>query len=201
MTIERDPDRLVLFTDAVTAIAVTLLILPLVDVVGESRAEGLTAVQVVTEHTSQIWTFLLSFVVIARFWLVHHRLFTHVRAYSTTLMWLNFGWLLVVVVLPFPTEIIGAYPSGRFTSGLYIATILVLALFQTALAFAIHRDPAVENADDPVTQRELRASVVASGLFAVAFLLAVLIPGVDFYALFVVFLAPVIGRGRARFAR
>jgi uncharacterized membrane protein len=68
VSMTRDPDRLVLFTDAVVAIAVTLLILPLVDAVTETRAENLGAVHVITDHKTQIYTFLLSFVVIARFW-------------------------------------------------------------------------------------------------------------------------------------
>lgn len=46
MSRTRNPDRLVLFTDAVVAIALTLLVLPLVEVVTESKAEGLTALEV-----------------------------------------------------------------------------------------------------------------------------------------------------------
>jgi TMEM175 potassium channel family protein len=201
VSMTRDPDRLVLFTDAVAAIAVTLLILPLVEVVTESKTDGLTAVEVITEHQTQLWTFLLSFGVIARFWMVHHRLFEHVRAYNTRLIQLNFAWLLVIVVLPFPTEIIGSYRSDRFTSGVYIGTILVLALCQTALAFLIHGHRELESSENPLTPGELTNSVVVSALFVVAFLLAVLIPGIDFYALFVVFLAPGFIRFRARFTR
>jgi hypothetical protein len=111
----RNPDRLVLFTDAVVAIAVTLLILPLVEVVTESQSEGLDARAVITEHEPQIYGFLLSFVVISRFWLIHHSIFEHVKAYNSRLVQLNMLWLLCIVVLPFPTEIVGTYPSTRFT--------------------------------------------------------------------------------------
>ncbi len=194
----RNPDRLVLFTDAVVAIAVTLLVLPLVEVVTESKTEGLTAVEVITEHRPQIFTFLLSFVVIVRFWLVHHRVFEHVRRYNTRLIQLNLGWLLLIVILPFPTEIIGSFETSRFTSGLYIGTILVLSLCQTGLVLMIRQHPDLEDPDNPVTRGELINSIVTAGLFALAFVLAALVPHVGFYALFLLFLTPVISRPLAR---
>jgi uncharacterized membrane protein len=190
----RNPDRLVLFTDAVVAIAVTLLVLPLVDVVTESRTEGLTSVEVVTEHQVQIWTFLLSFVVIVRFWLVHHRLFEHVRQYTTRLIQLNLAWLLLIVFLPFPTEIIGTFESSEFTSGFYIGTIFVLSLCQTGLVLLIRNHPEIENPDDPITRGALINSVVTAALFGLAFVLAAFVPGVRFYALFLLFLTPAISR-------
>ncbi|HEY0471152.1 MAG TPA: TMEM175 family protein [Kribbella sp.] len=190
----RDPDRLVLFTDAVVAIAVTLLVLPLVDAVAETKAAHGDAVAVITDHKAQIYTFLLSFVVIARFWLTHHRVFEHVKAYNNRLIQLNLVWLLCIVILPFPTDIVGNYPSDRFTAGLYIGMILVLSVCQTALTLLIRNHRELEREDNPVTQRELVGSFVFSALGLVAFLLAALVPGVNFYALFVLFLAPVFAR-------
>ncbi|HWO59137.1 MAG TPA: TMEM175 family protein, partial [Umezawaea sp.] len=92
-TTPRDPDRLVLFTDAVVAIAITLLVLPLVDVVTESVAEHHTSVQVIAEHRPEIFSFLLSFVVIAQYWVTHHRMFEGVKAYSRPLTVMNLAWL------------------------------------------------------------------------------------------------------------
>ena len=190
----RDPDRLVLFTDAVVAIAVTLLILPLVDLVPDARAEGLTPVEVITEHWTEIFSFLLSFVVIANFWLGHHRVFEHVRAYTPAMMRLNLLWLLVIVVLPFPTEIVGTYESDQFTAGLYTGTILVLSICQTALTWMIHGHAELEKPDDPVSRPELISSLVVTGLTLVAFLLAAFVPGVNFYALLLLLLGPIVSR-------
>jgi uncharacterized membrane protein len=189
---QRDPDRLVLFTDAVVAIAVTLLILPLVDAVTASKAAGEDAVHVITDHQAEIYSFLLSFVVIARFWFAHHRVFEHVRAYNTRLIQLNMLWLLTVVVLPFPTEIIGAYNSSRFTASLYIGTILALSICQTAMTLLIRNHQELEQTDNPVTAQELTGSITVTGLLAVAFALAALVPGVTFYALFLLFLSPIV---------
>src|SRR3954463_12442114 len=119
-TTSRDPDRLVRFTDAVVAIAITLLVLPLVDVVSESVAEHHTSVEVITEHRPQILSFLLSFVVIAQYWVTHHRMFEDVKAYNRPLMASNMVWLLTIVVLPFPTEMVGLFSDDVFTTLLYI---------------------------------------------------------------------------------
>src|SRR3954468_8892714 len=123
-TTSRDPDRLVLFTDAVVAIAITLLVLPLVDVVSESVAEHRTSVEVITEHRPQILSFLLSLVVIAQYWVTPHRMFEGVKAYSRPLTAVNLAWLLTIVFLPFPTEMVGVFGDDVFTTLLYTGTIL-----------------------------------------------------------------------------
>ena len=181
----RNPDRL---------IAVTLLILPLVDVVPEAAAEGSDALAVITDHKSQIYSFLLSFAVIVRFWLTHHRMFEHVRAYNTRLVQLNMIWLLFIVILPFPTEIVGTYPSSRFTAGLYIANIVALGICQLGLTLMTRGHRELEQEDNPVTRREMFGTVTFTVLSLVAFLLAVLVPGITFYALLLLLLAPVFSR-------
>ena len=191
MSKSRNPDRLILFTDAVVAIAVTLLVLPLVEVVTESKNDGLDALEVITEHRPQIFSFLLSFVVIANFWLGHHRVFEHVRAYTSAMMRLNLLWLLTIVILPFPTEIVGVYKSDRFTAGFYTGTILALSLCQSALTWLIHGHKEIENPDNPVRSRELAGSLGLTGLTLVAFILAAFVPGVGFYALLLLLLSPI----------
>ncbi len=184
----RDPDRLVLFTDAVVAIAVTLLILPLVEVVTEiAKAQGNNPddpFAVIQENKAAIWTFLLSFAVIARFWLVHHGVFEHVKAYNNTLIQLNLLWLLCIVVLPFPTEIIGQFKSDAFSASFYAGTLVVLALTQTALTLVVRNHKDLEAEDNPVTSREMVGSISFAVCAVIAFLLAALVPGVRLYGLF-----------------
>jgi uncharacterized membrane protein len=197
----RDPDRLVLFTDAVVAIAITLLVLPLVDLVPEVKAEGGDAVSVISDHRQELFTFLLSFVVIANFWLGHHRVFEHVRSYTTAIMRLNLLWLLTIVVLPFPTEIIGAFRSDRFTAGVYIGTILALSICQSAITWMIRGHKELEKPDYPVSQGELAGSLLLTGLTVVAFVLAAFVPGVNFYALLLLLLSPIVMRVWRRSAK
>jgi uncharacterized membrane protein len=180
-----------LFTDAVVAIAITLLVLPLVDLVPEVKNHGGDASAVITEHWQEIFTFLLSFVVIANFWLGHHRVFEHVRAYTHGMMRLNLLWLLTIVVLPFPTEIIGSFDNTRFTAGVYTGTIMALSICQSAITWMVRGHKELETPDNPVSQQELAGSLLLTGLTVVAFLLAALVPGVTFNAMFLLLLSPI----------
>ncbi|SNR89414.1 TMEM175 family protein [Actinomadura mexicana] len=191
--VSRDPDRLILFTDAVVAIAVTLLVLPLVDVVPEAVGAHRRSVEVVTEHRTQIWSFVLSFVVIIRLWFVHHRVFEHIGGYTRALMLVNAGWLLAIVFLPFPTEMVASYPGDdRFTVMLYIGNVLVAGAFQTALTAISYRDPNVALESDPPTIESVRGSLSNLALLALALAVVAVLPGVSYFALFLLLLqAPV----------
>ena len=76
---ERGLERLVLFSDAVVAIALTLLILPLTDVEIEP---GQTLMELLRNNSGKLLAFGISFAVIARYWRGHHSIFKDVRAYD-----------------------------------------------------------------------------------------------------------------------
>ena len=76
----RGLDRLVKFSDATVAIAITLLILPLVDFAGDIAHESLG--KVLTTHSGAIISFAVTFAVIGRFWFAHHRIFERVGNYT-----------------------------------------------------------------------------------------------------------------------
>lgn len=192
MAASNEPHRLILFTDAVVAIAVTLLVLPLVDVVQEVAREHRPATEVITGHQGQVWTFLLSFAVIVRLWLAHHRAFQHIRAYSTPLLLCNCGWLLAIVVLPFPTEMLGVFHSGRFVAGLYIGTILVAVALQTAMNLIARADPRVASEENPPPADFGVPPAINAGLLLVALVLALAVPAINFWALLLLLLGSVV---------
>ncbi len=84
-------ERMVFFSDAVIAIAITLLAL-------EIRLPDipLTAAQLPTtllEETPRFIAYFISFFVIGIFWLGHHRMFTYIRHYNVGLIWINLVFL------------------------------------------------------------------------------------------------------------
>jgi len=84
MRTERGFHRLVNFSDAVVAIAITLLVLPLVD---SASGIGNTDVHVfLRENWHQIFAFALSFLVIANFWWAQHQMLERVRSYNAGLV-------------------------------------------------------------------------------------------------------------------
>jgi uncharacterized membrane protein len=100
--------------------------------------------------------FVISFYVIARFWLVHHRLSVLLRRVDTTFIVLNLVFLAAIVFLPFPTEIIGQY--GNTTTGVvfYAAAFVVTAGLSAATWEYALRVGLVDPRVPPSTRRHAR---------------------------------------------
>ena len=175
---DRGLDRLVNFSDAAVAIAITLLVLPLVDIASQIRHAHPTVWGLFLANWPTFLAFGISFVVIARFWVVHHRVFEFVRDYNPTLVWLNFLWLASIVFLPFATNVLAlASGSNPGVNALYIGTLIVTSASMLLIEFVLTRNPGLlrEGVEGGL---RLTSSVVATALFVVALVLAVLVPTV-----------------------
>jgi uncharacterized membrane protein len=139
MRTDRGLDRLVNFSDATVAIAITLLLLPLVDIADEIRRESLG--DLLADHVGTLIAFFVSFVVISRLWLSHHRLFEATRSYSNLLLRVNFAWLASIAFLPFSSNLIAQTTEDRGVNALYIGTMAVASLSMTAMQWTVWRDP------------------------------------------------------------
>lgn len=137
MPTTRGLERLIFFTDAVVAIAITLLVLPLVDAASESANTGLKAADFFREEQSQIIAFLISFAVIARLWMAHHSLFEHLDAYNNRVVFLSLVWAFTIVLLPLPTAMSAEFDSEPLTAGFYIGTMFVSSLLLTLLTLTV----------------------------------------------------------------
>ncbi|KIF79140.1 hypothetical protein QR77_25155 [Streptomyces sp. 150FB] len=179
-----------LFTDAVAAIAITLLILPLVDLVPEVAGEHGNAREVITEHRDQIGSFVLSFLVISGLWLAHHRLFAGVRSYNQPLVLWNMAWLFSIIVLPFPTEMVGAFGGDRLASSLYYANVLAGVACQTAMIFVLKRTPRLLRPGSHDMGHVLRVGVTNVVALVIAFALALAVPALQYYSLLLLAVAP-----------
>ncbi|MBK3567777.1 TMEM175 family protein [Streptomyces sp. MBT62] len=99
------PERLIYFSDAVVAIAITLLALELP--VPGAEAHGDSGVQhFLREHLTEYVAFLVSFVAIAMQWMLHQRVFRYVSGLSGGAIRWNLLWLLLIVVTPFTTKLL-----------------------------------------------------------------------------------------------
>jgi uncharacterized membrane protein len=101
----RATDRLVAFSDAVVAIAITLLALDLPVPVGATMKSFLHSVGHNTEHYI---AFLISFVVIAAAWRRYHGVFRYIARVDPWVRNYNLIWLLVIVLTPFATRLLTA---------------------------------------------------------------------------------------------
>jgi len=127
----RGLDRVIAFSDGVFAIAITLLVLnfKLPEVSGPDIDQQLF--DAIAADWCLWFSFALSFAIIARFWVVHHRLSMLLRRIDTAFLVLNLVLLAFVVVLPYPTEILGEY--GNATAVAVYAATMALAGFSSAL--------------------------------------------------------------------
>lgn len=111
-------ERFVFFSDAVVAIAITLLALNLkVPVEGHFRFSDLWI------HWKSFGAFALSFFNIANFWKTHHLAFAYIKKIDERLMWWNILWLLFIAFLPFSTTLLADYffdPPALVVYGLNI---------------------------------------------------------------------------------
>ena len=136
MTTERERtmlERLTFFSDAVFAIAITLLVievqLPPVHPVSE-EALGQALVDLLPNYIG----FLSSFLVIGRFWISHHELFGMLKASDHRLIWANLFLLLAIAFMPFPTAVFSEHVQLRVGVGLYGAWLTLIGMLNRRLA-------------------------------------------------------------------
>ena len=174
---ERGLDRLVNFSDATVAIAITILILPLVDLAGELTA-GEDAGNLLREHWQALLEFLVTFWVIARFWTLHHQVFEHVRSYNRRIIRLNFVWLISIVFLPFAANLLNSGEDGdRVSHALYLGSMVVTTLALVGIEQELRRSP--DLLSSPLGDWRRGAAAVA--LLVLALVLSLLVPTVGMF--------------------
>jgi uncharacterized membrane protein len=129
--IERDPARVVFFSDAVFAIAVTLLVLGIEppDDFG-NLPEGL----------GRLWpsylAYAISFLLIGQVWVNHHVMFEHIRSIDRRVLFLNTLLLMVIAFLPFSAALLAGALDAR--EGLGVAVVFYgTTLWAAALLFNV----------------------------------------------------------------
>jgi uncharacterized membrane protein len=159
-------ERLIYFSDAVFAIALTLLALALPVPKGDSNSALWNSFT--SKLGSDYLTFVISFLVIARFWMIHHRFFGRVRGVDRWLIQLNLIYLLWIVVLPFATRVLGDAGQYAFGTAVYAITVALVGLSFAALAGYGIRTGLV----GPQPGRERPSNAVLGALVATAVFLA-----------------------------
>jgi len=123
-------DRLLALTDGVVAIALTLLVLqlqiPHLDNVHEDSARALW--HALDPDGSELTSYLVAFVVIAQFWLVHHRILRVMRGHSEGLAWRNFAFLLTLTLMPFTSDLMGRYSDNPLAVTFFGINLAALSL-------------------------------------------------------------------------
>ena len=157
-------ERLVFFSDAVIAIAITLLVVTLaIPEATENVGDALL------DRWPQMLSYVLSFLVIGVFWMAHHRIFRYVGSIDQRLIWLNLLFLMCVAFIPFPTGVLGDHDGSRGAIVFYAAAIgLTGAVLALIWKYLIHAGHLNERADPKIVRYLTRRSLVTPISFLVS---------------------------------
>jgi uncharacterized membrane protein len=161
-----DLGRIMAFTDGVMAVAITLLVLNLEvpSVPGDELDDALV------DLVPSLIAYLLSFALVGRFWIIHHRLFETLRAFDSRLMTLNLAFLALIVLMPFAADLYDQYTQEPIAAAVLGATLGLAALAHwSAVAYTL-RHGLIHERHRPAT--EPFVSPVGLG-FTLLFLLSV----------------------------
>jgi uncharacterized membrane protein len=155
--------RIVAFSDGVFAIAITLLVLGLGvprHLHGESLAEALWG------QRESLFAYALSFAVIGRFWVVHHRFFGDVVGFDGRLLGLNLFYLAWIVLIPFSSSVLGDHGGQTAAVVLYAANLSGVTLVGLLMSTDARRAGLVQT--DPAVAKTLQRRSVFTALVFLA---------------------------------
>ncbi|HEX5984180.1 MAG TPA: TMEM175 family protein [Solirubrobacterales bacterium] len=178
--------RIVAFSDGVFSIAITLLVLNL------GIEKGLTG----GEIDDELWglredflAFAISFAVIGKFWIVHHRFFGEVRAFDGRLIALNLLYLAWIVLIPFSSEVLGEY--GGETAGVvvYSVNLVIVILVGLLMTRSAHGRGLTTIDEAAYREAQVRSAYIAA-VFALSIPIAFVAPALTPLLWLVLFVDP-----------
>jgi uncharacterized membrane protein len=163
--------RIVAFSDGVFAIAITLLVLSFSipdHLHGESLAEALWG------QRDDFLAYGLSFAVIGRFWIVHHRFFGEVTGFDNRLLSINIFYLAWIVLIPFSSEVLGDH-GGEATAVILYAVNLSGVVLTGMWMIADARRAGLTTIDAATHREQWVRACYISGVFVASIPVAALV--------------------------
>ncbi|HET7325212.1 MAG TPA: TMEM175 family protein [Halococcus sp.] len=156
---EFDLERTIYFSDAVFAIAITLLVIDIrvPDAPAAALPEELHAL------IPQFLSFAISFLAIGSYWIAHHRLFRYITAHNQGLVFRNLLFLLFVALMPFSSALLGEYDDQQVAVVVYAIHLAILGLLLSWIWWYASRNRRLVDPEiDPrvVRYTDLRAVVI-----------------------------------------
>jgi uncharacterized membrane protein len=164
---DRDVSRIRAFTDGVMAVAITLLVLNIEVPDLPSGSEGRLDEELV-DLLPSLAAYALSFALVGRYWVVHHRMFEDLRTFDDALMALNLVFLALIGLVPFSSDLVDRYGQEPIAAAVFAGTLGLAALVNTIMVRYIRRHGFAPAADEAN-----RLGGMVSLTIAVAFLLSI----------------------------
>jgi uncharacterized membrane protein len=121
-------NRVEALNDGIYAVAMTLLVLELrvPDTLAHASDSGF--VNALVQLLPKFIAWVLSFFILAVFWMGHQRAFHYVRHVDIGLVWINIVALLFASLMPFSSALIGEHGARFASQAFYAANMAALAL-------------------------------------------------------------------------
>ncbi len=154
-------ERLLALSDGVVAIAITLLVLQLNVPPPAKLADPTSASELATQlgkGADQLISYVISFYVIAQFWLVHHRVFRRMAGQREGLAWWNFVFLFTITVMPFTSDLLGKYSANPLAVDIFAVNLLAATLAtQLTLVYGRRKDLLIAETARETQAAQMRA--------------------------------------------
>lgn len=151
-------ERLTFFSDAVFAIAMTLLVIE-VRLPELKFATDQSLAQALVDLLPNYIGFIISFLVIGRFWTGHHRLMAMIDTVDPALVRANLLLLMAIAFMPFPTAVLSDFSMLRVAIGFYTFYLLVVGVANVRVITVALHHLAQDDADAVEDARQLRRSM------------------------------------------
>jgi uncharacterized membrane protein len=128
LTYHISKSRLETLIDGIFAIAMTLLVLGITPPKPLESLAPVVLPGMMLDLLPQIFLFIVAFLILAMFWLGHHRQFHFVHRVDTPLVWINVLLLISIVFVPFSTDVAGDYPDVLTAVLIFHANMFIIGL-------------------------------------------------------------------------
>jgi uncharacterized membrane protein len=120
--------RIESLTDGIFAFGMTLLVLGAGYPFAVETLAGRPVTQILIQSVPDIILYIISFLILATFWVAHHTQFHHIRYIDRTLLWLNIIILMFIAFIPFSSSIAGVFPANPLAAGVREVHLLLTGL-------------------------------------------------------------------------
>jgi uncharacterized membrane protein len=158
-------DRLLALSDGVVAIAITLLVLQLNVPLPAALHHPDSASELagkLGKGADQLISYVISFYVIAQFWLVHHRVFRRITGQREGLAWWNFAFLFTITVMPFTSNLVGKFSANPLAVDIFAVNLLAAMLAtHLTLTYGYRNNLVIAESPREMQAAQLRAAASA----------------------------------------
>jgi uncharacterized membrane protein len=119
--------RVLAFSDGLFAIAMTLLVVGITVPVLQQGDSVDELADAINDLSGSLVSFVISFLVIGRYWVAHHEFFSRLKAVDPGLIGINLVYLMFIAFLPFPTALLGNYFENPLAVTIYAVSVAAIS--------------------------------------------------------------------------